>query len=221
MFAELMRLETMENVVIDGLDHIPAENRISKAERKFQLTFESVLNKELHKIVNNPSLKHFQIHKDEHCYVVEDNQAYFEGYNFLETDPQIFTLNISALRDMNESAGFMRMTIPISRNYWIHNLRTYSIKTEKSIFGGLLVLKFEKGEVHVFTMTDHHTKQQYMVVEPQFEVTRDILFNIHYAVATGLGIITGTAYFGEAYVFVGDNLDFDSYRAVSYYSLRV
>jgi len=220
MFAEMMRFETMENLVIDGLDHIPAENRISKAERKLQLTFESVLDKELHEIVDNPSLKYFQILKDEHCYVVEDNQAYFEGYNFLVTDPQIFTLNICALRDVNESEGFMRMTIPISRNYWIHNLRTYSINTEKSIFGGLLVLKFEKGEVHVFTVTDHHSKQQYMVVEPQFEVSRDILFNIHYAVATGLGIITGTAYFGEAYVFVGDNLDFDSYLAVSYYSLR-
>lgn len=35
MFAEMMRLKTMENVVIDGFDHIPAENRISKAERKF------------------------------------------------------------------------------------------------------------------------------------------------------------------------------------------
>ena len=220
MFAEMMRLETMENVVIDGLDHIPAENMISKVERKFQLTFESVLGKELHKIVNNPSLKHFQIQKDEHRYIVEDNQAYFEGYNFLETDPQVFTMNISTLKDVNESAGFMRMTIPISRNFWVHNLRTYSIKTEKSIFGGLLVLKFEEGEVHVFTVTGHHTKQQYMVVEPQFEVTREKLFYIHYAVATGLGIITGTAYFGEAYVFVGDSLEFDSCRAVSYYSLR-
>ena len=45
MFAEMMRLETMENVVIDWLDHIPAENMISKVERKFQLTFESVLGK--------------------------------------------------------------------------------------------------------------------------------------------------------------------------------
>lgn len=49
-----------------------------------QFTCESVLGKELHKIVDNSSLKHLQIHKDEHCYVVEDNQTYFEGYNVLE-----------------------------------------------------------------------------------------------------------------------------------------
>lgn len=34
MFAKMTRPDTMENVVIDELDHIPAESRISKAECK-------------------------------------------------------------------------------------------------------------------------------------------------------------------------------------------
>lgn len=220
MFEEIRRLVSLENVVTDGLDHIPAENRMTKGERKLLLTFEAVLTRELHNIVDNPSLNTFFIHTKGHTYEIETNQAYFDGYNFMMTEKQKFTMNISALRDSNEQVGFMRMVLPINRNYWIHNLHTYGIQTEKSLGGGLLILKFDEGEVNVFTITDSQSRQQYMIVEPQYEVSREVLFNIHYAVATGLGIITGTAYFGEAYVLVANSLNFDTYKAVSYYSLR-
>ena len=220
MFAEIRKLVSMENVSIEGIGHIPTDNRITKGERKLQLSFEAVLNKELHDTVNNPSFSEFLIHSDDHCFVVGENQAYFDGYNFMMTEKQKFTMNISALKDSNEQSGFMRMVLPINRNFWIHNLHTYGIQTEKSFVGGLLILKFDEGEVHVFTITDSQSKQQYMIVEPQYEVSREVLFNIHYAVATGLGVITGTAYFGETYVLVANSLTFDSYKAVSYYSLR-
>lgn len=220
MFSEIRKLVSMENVSIEGIDHIPTDNRITKGERKLQLSFDAVLNKELHDTVNNPSFGEFLIHTDGHCFVVGENQAYFDGYNFMMTEKQEFNMNICALRDSSEQVGFMRMVLPINRNYWIHNLHTYGIQTEKSLGGGLLILKFDEGEVHVFTVTDGQSKQQYMIVEPQYEVSREVLFNIHYAVATGLGIITGTAYFGEAYVLVANSLAFDSYKAVSYYSLR-
>ena len=220
MFSEIRSMVALENVTVSGLDHIPAKNRIVKAERKLQLQFEAVLDKELHEVVKHPSLGRFSIQTDEHSFVVEENQAYFEGYNFLDPNDQTFTINISAMRDANEQEGYMRLAIPIAKSYWVHNLHTYAVQTERSLFGGLMILKFEEGEVHVYYVTDGETKQQCLIVEPQYVVSKEKLFNIHYAVAIGLGIITGTACFGEAYLLVSEDLDFESYRAVSYYSLR-
>ena len=220
MFTEIRRLVSLENVTIEGLDINTGNNRIVKAERKLQLSFEAVLNGKLHQIVSKPSLGRFFIHADSKTYEIDNYQAYFGGYNFMDIGAQTFTMNISAMKDVNEHKGYMRLSIPITRSFWEHNLSTNAIKTEKNYRGGLLILKFEEGEVHVFTVMDGNTKQQYMIVEPQYEVTKDILFNIHYAVATGLGIITGTAPFGESYVLVSNNRDFISYKAVSYYALR-
>ena len=220
MFAEIRQMEALENVTIDGLNYNPDVNILTKGERKFLLSFKAVLTKELYHVVSKPSLGRFLIHSNNHSYEIENNQAYFGGYNFLDTDAQTFEMNISAMRDVNELEGYMRMAIPISRDYWAHNLHTFSIQTERSLGGGLLILKFDKGEVHVYTVTDRKTNQQYLIVEPHYEVTKDILFNIHYAVTIGLGIITGTAHFGEAYVLVGNSLEYESYKAVSYYSLR-
>lgn len=220
MFSEIRSMVALENVTVRGLDHIPAKNRIVKAERKLQLQFDAVLDKELHEVVKNPSLGRFSIQTDEHSFVVEENQAYFEGYNFLDSNEQTFTINISAMRDANEQEGYMRLAIPIAKSYWVHNLHTYAIQTERSLGGGLMILRFEEGEVHVYNVTDGQTKQQYLIVEPQYVVTQEKLFNIHYAVAIGLGIITGTACFGEAYLLVSKDLVFESYQAISYYSLR-
>lgn len=220
MFAEIRQMGALENVSIDGLDHIPNVNRITKGERKLLLSFEAVLTKGLYHVVNRPSLGNLMIHSNGHSFEVENNQAYFGGYNFLDTEPQPFKMNINAMRDVNEHEGYMRMAIPVSKDYWAHILHTYAIQTEKSLGGGLLMLKFDQGEVHVFCVTDSLSKQQYMVIEPQYVVTKEILFNIHYAVAIGLGFITGTAYFGEAYVLVGNSIKFESFDAVSYYSLR-
>lgn len=220
MLSEIRGLVSMENVSIEEIEHMPSENRITKADRKLQLTFKAALDKNLHNVVKNPSLGNLHIHAGSRTYKVENNQAYFGGYNFMEPEAQTFTMNISAMRDMAEDDGFMRLVLPISKNYWVHILRTYALKTEKGIGGGLLIITFKEGEIHVFTVTDNETKQQYMVIEPQYEVSKGTLFNIHYAVATGLGIITGTAYFDETYVLVGESLEFDSFKAVSYYSLR-
>ena len=62
MFEEIRRLVSLENVVIEGIDHIPAKNRMMKGDRKLQLTFEAVLTRELHKIVDNPSMSAFFVH---------------------------------------------------------------------------------------------------------------------------------------------------------------
>ena len=94
MFSEIRSMVALENVTVSGLDHIPAKNRIVKAERKLQLQFEAVLDKELHEVVKHPSLGRFSIQTDEHSFVVEENQAYFEGYNFLDPNDQTFTINI-------------------------------------------------------------------------------------------------------------------------------
>ena len=220
MFAEMRRFVTLENVTFQGLDNIPQQNRITKAERKLQMSFEAVLNKALHETVKKPSLGKFYMLSGGHTYEVENNQAYFEGYNFADPEEQTFVLDISAARDVNEHKGYMRFVIPISRNFWIHNLHSSAIQTERSLWLGLLIFPFDDGEVHVFTVTDVQDKQQYMVIEPQYEVTKETLFRIHYAVATGLGLITGTAYFGEAYLLVSSSLEFISFDAISYYSLR-
>lgn len=158
MFSEIRSMVALENVTVSGLDHIPAKNRIVKAERKLQLQFEAVLDKELHEVVKHPSLGRFSIQTDEHSFVVEENQAYFEGYNFLDPNDQTFTINISAMRDANEQEGYMRLAIPIAKSYWVHNLHTYAVQTERSLFGGLMILKFEEGEVHVYYVTDGETK---------------------------------------------------------------
>ena len=220
MFAEMQRLVTMENVTIGELPHIPQQNKMAKAERKLQLSFDAVLNREIHQMVSNPSLGMLHLKAGVHTYVIENNEAYFEGYNFMTEEEQTFTLSISAIRDVNESEGYMRMVIPISKSYWGHNLRTYSVKVGQTYFGGLMILKLDEGEVHVYTVSEGQSKQQYMIVEPQYKVSRATLFNIHYAVATGLGIITGTAYFGEAFLVTSDSLEFDAIRAISYCSLR-
>ena len=220
MFAEMRRFVTMENVSFQGLDNTPLQNRITKAERKLQLSFKAKLNKALHEIVKKPSLGKFYILSDGHTYEVENNQAFFEGYNFAEPEEQTFIMDISAIRDVNEHEGFMRLVIPISRNFWIHNIHSYAIQTERNLCLGLLILPFDEGEVHVFTVTNGQDKQQYMVIEPQFVATKEQLFNIHYAVATGLGLITGTAYFGEAYLLVSNSLKFETFDAISFYSLR-
>lgn len=220
MFAEMRRFVTMENVAFQGLENIPQQNRIIKAERKLQLSFESVLNQALHETVKKPSLGKFSILSEGNTYEIENNQAFFDGYNFAESEEQTFTMDISAMRDVNEREGYMRFVIPILRNFWIHNLHSYTIQTESSVWLGLLILPFDEGEVHVFTVTDGQDKQQYMVIEPQFEVTKEQLFNIHYAVATGLGLITGTASFGEAFLMVSSSLEFKTFDAISYYSLR-
>lgn len=220
MFAEINRLEALDNVTFDGLDNIPALNCIRKAERKLQLCFNAVLNKDLHSTIDRPSLGKVLVHASGRTYVIENNQAYFDGFNLMSFEAQTFTMNISALRDVNERKGFLRLVVPVNSNYWIHTLYTYAFKTENSAGGGLMILKFDEGDVHVYTVTDKQTNQQYLVVEPQYKVTKEILFNIHYSVAVGLGIITGNASFGEAYVLVGNNLGFDSFKAASYYSLR-
>lgn len=220
MFSEISRLDALENVTIDGLGNIPAVNSIRKADRKLQLKFNAVLDKELHEVVSKPSLGRLFIHTSEHTYEIENNQAFFEGYNFMTYETQTFTMNISALKDVEESEGYLRLVIPVDRNYWVHILHTYALNTEFSSGGGLMILNLDKGEVHVFTVTEGKSNHQYLVVEPQYEVTKETLFNIHYAVAVGLGLITGTAYFGEAYVLVGNSLEFESYKASSYYSLR-
>lgn len=221
MFSEIRRMTAMENVTIIGIDHIPASNRVSKAGRKFLLQFEAVLNTGLNEIVKFPSLGRFTIMANGHCFVVEENQAYFEGFHYLDPDKQTFTLNISTLKDTNEREGYMRLALPITKDYWLHSsLRTYAFRTEGRIARGLMILQLDDGEVHVYGIIDSRTMQSYLIIEPQFVVTKKTLFSIHYAVATGLGIITGTAVFGEAYLLVSQEPYFESYQAISYYSLR-
>ena len=133
MFAEMRRFVTMENVIFQGLDNIPHQNRITKAERKLQLSFKAKLNKALHETVKKPSLGKFYILSDGHTYEVENNQAFFEGYNFAEPEEQTFTMDINAIRDVNEHEGYMRLVIPISRNFWIHNLHSYAIQSVNEV----------------------------------------------------------------------------------------
>lgn len=116
MFAEMRRFVTMENVAFQGLENIPQQNRIIKAERKLQLSFKSVLNQALHETVKKPSLGKFSILSEGNTYEIENNQAFFEGYNFAESEEQTFTMDISAMRDVNEREGYMRFVIPILRN---------------------------------------------------------------------------------------------------------
>jgi len=220
MFAELNRLVALDNVTFEGLGSIPAINSIRKAERKLQLRFKATLNQDLLDAANSPSLGEMLVHTPDHTYVIENNQAYFDELNLLYGKEQTFTMSISALRDIEECEGFLRLVVPIDKNYWSHKLCTSTFQTESLFSNSLMILKLDEGCVHIYTVTDGQTNQKYLVVEPQYEVTKDILFNIHYAVAVGLGIITGTAFFGEAYVLVGDSIEFKTYKAASYYSLR-
>lgn len=220
MFAEINRLCTLADVKVIGINPIPADNRINKGERELQLTFDAKLDRDLHRLAEGFTLSRFTIQSDSRTFAVDDNKAFFKGYEFMTDEVQTFTIAISALRDAKEHDGYMRLVVPITKNYWVHNLSTASFKTENTWYGGLMRLAFPNGEVQVFMVKDGASNQQYMAIEPQYVVSRDELFNIHYAVATGLGIITGTAAFGEAYVMVSESLDFQTYEAVSYYSMR-
>ena len=67
MFSEMRQMVALENVTVRGIDHIPAKNRIAKAERKLHLQFEAVLDKGLHEVVKSPSLGKILIQTDSHC----------------------------------------------------------------------------------------------------------------------------------------------------------
>lgn len=59
-----------------------------------------------------------------------------------------------------------------------------------------------------------------LVIEPNYKVTLHELQEIQYAVVLGIGLITGIAYFDDAYYIAYEDCDFDSPIGTSYSGLR-
>lgn len=222
-FSEIRTMGNMPNVSVTGLDFVPPTNIVEKSYRKFVLSFETTLNKEIHKKIDSFSLGNISISFNQKTYKIRNNEAYFFAYDFLNSGAQTFKMCIRQLRDTNineDQFYFMRMVLPINRIWWLHDIHSYGIETEYEMYGTLFFPKFEKGEIHVYSIKDIHTGLEYMIIEPQYEVTQKEMFEIQYSIAMGLGLITGIAKFDEAYIVASEKNDFSAIIGCSYSILR-
>lgn len=223
MFSAIRRINNMENVVVEGLDCLPAMNILQKDSRRLILKFDAILDNSIEELANSFSLGDIVLIDKEEKYGINNFQAFFMGYDIMSFETQTFSIAISNLRSngYNQNGSyFFRMAIPIERNFWVHEIHSYGIETDMGFYGSLLSPKYPKGEVHIYSVTDKKAEQQYMVVEPQYKVSEQELLDIQYSVAMALGLITGTATFGEAYILASDNIDFAVVKGCSYVSMR-
>lgn len=223
MFSSIRRINSMENVVVEGLDCLPAMNSLQKDSRRLVLKFEAVLDKSIDDLSKSFSLGDIVLKDKDESYGISNFQAFFMGYDMMNYEPQTFSIAISSLKSKgynSDQCYFFRMAIPVERNFWIHEIRSFGIETDLGFYGSLLIPKYPKGEVHIYTVTDKVVEQQYMVIEPQYKVTEQELFDIQYSAAMAMGLITGVATFGEAYVLASEDLDFAEIKGCSYISMR-
>lgn len=223
MFSSIRKINHMENVVVERLDCLPVTNTLQKDSRKFILKFDAVLDKSIEELANSFSLGDIVLIDNGDSYGISNFQAFFMGYDLMNFEPQTFSISINSLKSKGynpDELNFFRMAIPTERFSWMHDIHSYGIETDLGFFGTLLFPKYPKGEVHIYSVTDKVAEQQYMVVEPQYKVSEQELLDIHYSVAMALGLITGTATFGEAYILASENLDFANVKGCSYISMR-
>ena len=99
VFTELQYINNIHNVTVPRFPFIPKINKLEKGERKYCLHFNAILNKDIETIAQNFAIGDFEILDGQRSYSIKNNTAYFDGYQFLRRQSQMFSLNISQLHD--------------------------------------------------------------------------------------------------------------------------
>lgn len=221
-FDAISQLNSISNCSIPDLDFIPQVNTLQKGERELILTFKAVFDPNIHAALRSFDLGNLTLSCVNGKYIIPSREAYLSesASSILSTVAEPFYLHINRITTFTtpSCATYKRMVLPVSRDNWCGEMAACGFSVGQQSHVGLLDLDFPLGQVHAYTIS--YSAQKYLIVEPQYKVSLDEIYDIQYAVALGLGLIAGTVPLNECYVVSSETLDFSNIENIEYRRLR-
>ena len=101
---------------------------------------------------------------------------------------------------------YYRFLLPIEKVFWISDIRTFAYQTGRSMYLGLIPIKFPEGEIQIYPVSIG--EQKYLAIESEIKCTYEMMQKYIYSISLSLGLITSTIPFDYAYIIATETENF-------------
>lgn len=201
-----------QNVKISGLPFTDRNAQLSINDRELSLDFQLTTEEALKSYSSGFLNRFYVISNNEDKYVVLDQNGVLNGsINLGNSDAELQNYNIRISRLMNgkwneKEKYYYRFLLPIEKVFWISDIRTFAYQTGRSMYLGLIPIKFPEGEIQIYPVSIG--EQKYLAIESEIKCTYEMMQKYIYSISLSLGLITSTIPFDYAYIIATETENF-------------
>lgn len=201
-----------QNVKISGLPFTDRNAQLSINDRELSLDFQLTTEEALKSYSSGFLNRFYVISNNEDKYVVPDQNGVLNGsINLGNSDAELQNYNIRISRLMNgkwneKEKYYYRFLLPIEKVFWISDIRTFAYQTGRSMYLGLIPIKFPEGEIQIYPVSIG--EQKYLAIESEIKCTYEMMQKYIYSISLSLGLITSTIPFDYAYIIATETENF-------------